>query len=168
MLALIPLAADPEPGALEHATFDLVNHYRTQHGLPPMAWNAAVAAQALRHSRDMASGACDFGHDGFGDRVDALRDQLTGLGAAGENVFETSDPSDLALSAVNHWLNSPPHLHNIRGDFTLSGLGIARSPDGVWYFTQIFIKIRPPAPLPPAPADSSVTGLPFAPAVEIR
>jgi uncharacterized protein YkwD len=97
-----PLAADPEPGALEHETFDLINRYRQQEGLALLEWNEAVAAQALRHSRDMAAGACDFGHDGFGDRVDALRGQLTGLSGAGENVFETTDPNDLALSAVRH------------------------------------------------------------------
>ena len=130
---------------LERQTFALVNDYRHEHGLPPLAWNATIAATARVHSRDMAEGRCDFGHDGFSDRVRHLREVLGPLRGGGENVLETDDPNEVARTAVTLWLHSPAHLHNIRGDFDSSGLGIWQSEQGVIYFTQIFVKLAPPA-----------------------
>jgi len=51
----------------------------------------------------------------------------------------------LAQNAVTLWLHSPHHLENIRGDYIYSGLGVWRDKDGVIYFTQIFVKIKPQA-----------------------
>ena len=124
---------------LERETFALVNDYRHQHDLPPLVWNAAVATEARGHSRDMAEGRVDFGHDGFHDRIDRLRVDFTRLRGAGENVLYTDDPQDVARSAVTIWLHSPEHLHNIRGDFNYSGIGVWESKEGTIYFTQIFV-----------------------------
>ena len=55
----------------------------------------------------------------------------------------TDDPRDLARSAVTEWLNSPAHLHNIRGNFTTSGIGVWENADGTVYFTQIFVRLAP-------------------------
>jgi hypothetical protein len=35
-----------------------------------------------------------------------------------------------------------PALHNIRGDFQYSGLGLWRRADGAYFFTQIFVRAR--------------------------
>jgi uncharacterized protein YkwD len=128
---------------LERETFSLINDYRRTHDLAPLTWDAAIAETARGHSRDMAEGRVDFGHDGFRDRVDRLRKSLFGLRGAGENVLFTDNPNDIARNAVSVWLQSPPHLHNIRGDFTHSGIGVWESREGVVYFTQIFVKVTP-------------------------
>jgi uncharacterized protein YkwD len=146
-LFLSRFAAGEEPGKvestdpkLEHAVFVLINQYRTSENLIPLSWSPEIAETARAHSRDMATGAIDFGHAGFRDRTRHLASVFLGLTGCGENVLETSDPHDAARSAVALWLKSPPHLHNIRGDFTLSGIGTWVSPGGVIYFTEIFVR----------------------------
>jgi uncharacterized protein YkwD len=138
--------------ALERQVFALINEYRQDQDLPALTWNDAIADAARGHSRDMAEGRVDFGHEGFSDRVGHLRDEMGRVAGAGENVLYTDDPRDLARSAVTEWLHSPPHLHNIRGNFTYSGIGVWESSDGAVYFTQIFVRLAP-AP-PPAPENA--------------
>src|SRR5579859_5216982 len=58
---------------LEQETFSLINRYRRESSLLPLQWDNAIAKLARVHSRDMATGATDFGHDGFGDRVSRLK-----------------------------------------------------------------------------------------------
>jgi uncharacterized protein YkwD len=122
----------------------LINQYRTGNGLPPLVWNVAVADMARRHSRDMATGEVAFGHGGFKDRMATLRGMFSGMTSGGENVFYTDAVPDVAQLAVQSWLHSPPHLHNIRGDFQYSGLGLWRRADGAYFFTQIFVRASSP------------------------
>jgi len=127
---------------LERETFALINEYRNEHHLPDLIWNAEIAQVARVHSRDMAAGDVDFGHDGFSGRIHRLRGSFPGLHGAGENVLMTDDPGEVARKAVALWLDSPPHLHNIRGDFNASGIGVSINKEGVIYFTQIFVKLQ--------------------------
>ena len=148
---------------LEKETFDLVNGYRKDHKLPPFEWSAAIAKVSRGHSRNMASGETDFGHDGFNKRVDVLKVKLPGLRGAGENVLRTNHPDGLAKLALQSWLGSPHHLKNIRGDFNLSGLGVWVDDEGMVYFTQIFIKTVPVVkePEPTAKVETALTTNPF-------
>jgi uncharacterized protein YkwD len=133
---------------LERETFALVNDYRRANGLPSLAWDDEIARIARLHSRDMASGEVDFGHAGFSQRIDRLRAVLAGtVRSGGENVLMTDSPDDVARTAVGIWLNSPAHLHNIRGAFNESAIGISESAEGVLYFTQIFVQVVPAAGL---------------------
>jgi uncharacterized protein YkwD len=127
---------------LERETFALVNQYRKANDLPALVWDDAIAAEARGHSRDMATGEVDFGHDGFSGRVDRLKDAMSGLRGAGENVLMTDNPDQVARSAVALWLRSPHHLKNIRGDYNYSGLGVWEDKGGTIYFTQIFVKVE--------------------------
>ena len=158
----------PEPGGanyrteVEQATFSLVNQYRKASDLPPLTWNNAIAKAARDHSRDMATGEVDFGHDGFNERINRLKIVLPGLWGAGENVLFTSDLDGVARNAVTMWLHSPHHLKNIRGDYNTSGLGAWQKKDGTIYLTQIFVKIIPRShETEAAPAPAVVT--PFGP-----
>jgi uncharacterized protein YkwD len=142
-----PLAAAVElPRQLEHKTFDLINQYREAEGLPRLVWNSAIANIARLHSRDMATGEVGFGHGGFRERMSELHDLFAGMRGGGENVFYTDAVPGVARAAVQAWLHSPPHLHNIRGDYQSSGLGLWRRSDGAYFFTQIFVKVAPPEP----------------------
>ena len=132
-------------GEVEKETFILVNQYRKTSRLPLLAWDEEIAKVARAHSKDMATGEVDFGHEGFSDRVTHLKSVMTGFRGAGENVLMTSNLDDVARSAVALWLRSPHHLENIRGDFNYSGLGVWQDKDGTIYFTQIFMKFAPPA-----------------------
>lgn len=140
---------------LEKETFLLINQYRKDNKLTSFVWSGDIAKVARAHSKDMATGDVDFGHDGFGKRVKELKVVMVGLNGAGENVLKTDDPDQVAQSAVRIWLNSPHHLENIRGDFNYSGIGVWRDDQGMVYFTQIFVKIEPEtaeAQAAPAPA----------------
>ena len=129
---------------VEKETFLLVNQYRKKNDLPPFVWDEAIAKTARAHSKDMATGEVDFGHEGFSDRIKHLKTVMTGrkVKSAGENVLYTSDLDDVAKRAVTIWLHSPHHLENIRGDYNYSGLGVWQDKDGTIYFTQIFVKIE--------------------------
>ena len=128
---------------LEQETFLLVNDYRKKNKLPMLSWSSAIAQVAREHSKDMATGKVDFGHDGFNGRVNRLKTTLIRLNGCGENVLKTDDPNEIARKAVELWLRSPAHLHNIRGDYNCSGMGIWEDKDGMIYFTQIFAKVGP-------------------------
>ncbi|MEB3337507.1 MAG: hypothetical protein VKJ46_08605 [Leptolyngbyaceae bacterium] len=39
-------------------------------------------------------------------------------------------------------MKSPGHLKNIKGQYNLTGIGIAKDSQGKYYFTQIFILRR--------------------------
>jgi len=129
--------------AVERETFALINGYRKSRELPSLAWDDKIAKAARAHSRDMATGEVDFGHDGFRERVSGLKSVMAGFRGAGENVFMSSDLNEVAHQAVEVWLHSPHHLENIRGDFNYSGMGVWQDKDGTIYFTQIFMKFAP-------------------------
>jgi len=162
VLALLTLAAFSRAGAqqpllptfedgahadfrngLEQETFFLVNQYRKSSKLPPLQWDGVIAKVARGHSKDMATGDVDFGHDGFSRRITQLRTVMIGLRGAGENVLRTDNPDQVARTAVDLWLHSPRHLENIRGDYNYSGLGVWVDDKGMIYFTQIFVNIQP-------------------------
>ncbi|MDZ7371984.1 MAG: CAP domain-containing protein [candidate division KSB1 bacterium] len=119
-------------------THELVNAHRSALRLPPLLWNETVAEQAVKHSRDMASGRVPLGHEGFEERFRAISTVLS-VQAGGENAAYNYGFNDPSQAAVNGWLNSPGHRANIEGEYTLTGLGCARDAKGGWYFTQIFI-----------------------------
>jgi uncharacterized protein YkwD len=127
---------------LENQTHARVNDYRASRGLPLLAWSDVVADQARRHSLDMATGAVGFGHDGFKQRAAAIDRTIPWIGVS-ENLYMMTDRPDPAAAAVAGWVDSADHRKHIEGDFDMTGVGIARAPDGRLYFTQIFVKSQP-------------------------
>ena len=153
---------------VEKETFLHVNEYRKENDLPLLVWSDAVAKEARAHSKDMATGEVDFGHDGFSDRVDHLKEALPGIWGAGENVLFTSNLDGVAKTAVTLWLHSPHHLKNIRGEYNYSGVGVWQDKNGVIYFTQLFVNVKPPEKQPETsaqPGINSAFGLLAAPVV---
>lgn len=130
------------PG-MEQLVFQKVNEYRRSQGLTDLEWNADVADLARNHSRDMAQGTVPFGHDGFSGRVSELS-SLFRISAAAENVGLTSNLDSPARVVVDAWIANPTHKDNIEDDFNTTGVGVARNASSdTWYFTQLYVKIRP-------------------------
>ncbi len=121
---------------LQQSVLDYVNQYRKTKGLAPLKMMSLITAEALKHSKNMADGRVDFGHDGFEGRADRLMSQIELSNAIAENVAYGKFS---AQEVVNRWIQSPGHKKNIEGKFTLTGVGIIRRADGYLYFTQIFI-----------------------------
>jgi uncharacterized protein YkwD len=139
-----PVAQAQTAGAatttMETAVFNQINAYRASQKLPALKLNAAITTQARNHSATQAS-TKRMSHDGFQARVNAIGQTVPWAGAA-ENVAYNMGYSDPATVAVNGWIKSPGHLANIKGNYNLTGIGVARNAQGQVYFTQIFIRSR--------------------------
>lgn len=121
---------------LQQSVLDYVNQYRRGRGLAPLKMIPLITAEALKHSKNMADGRVDFGHDGFEGRADRLMSQIELSNAIAENVAYGKFS---AQEVVNRWIQSPGHRKNIEGKFNLTGVGIIKRSDGYIYFTQIFL-----------------------------
>jgi uncharacterized protein YkwD len=122
---------------IENEIFVYINLYRKSVGLNPLELNDIESVAAAKHCNNMASGKVSFGHAGFQKRIKAISSQLGNIEASAENVAVGTMS---AKEVVNVWLQSPEHKKNIEGDYTLTGIGIAKSRKGVMYFTEIFTK----------------------------
>jgi uncharacterized protein YkwD len=125
---------------LESRTFQLVNEHRRSRGIPPLAYDAGIAAVARRHSEEMAAGRVPAGHEGFEKRGRAISKTIPWKRIA-ENVgFNDYPPSQTVRTAVSGWLGSRGHRGNIEGRYDVTGVGIARDSGGAYHYTQIFVK----------------------------
>jgi len=114
-----------------------VNKHRKAIGKPDLQMLNAASVEAAKHSNNMAAKRVAFGHTGFEGRISAISKSLGGtVSAAAENV---ADGKLTAQQVVDGWLHSPGHKKNIEGNYTLTGIGLAKDAGGVIFFTQIFV-----------------------------
>ncbi|RCJ41301.1 alkaline phosphatase [Nostoc minutum NIES-26] len=125
-----------ETTALEKSVFDQINRYRAAKKLPKLKLNPTISRQARIHSQNMARGKVPFSHQGFERRVTAIPLRFN---SAAENVAFNQGYSNPASEAVTGWLDSPGHLKNIKGNYNLTGIGVAANKQGEVYLTQIFL-----------------------------
>lgn len=97
----------------------------------------AASSEAAKHSNAMASRSTGFGHKGFEIRVTNISRQIGPVSAAAENV---AYGKLTAQQVVNGWLKSPGHKKNIDGNYSLTGIGVAKDNKGIIFFTQIFLR----------------------------
>lgn len=129
--------SNSELNALEQSAFNKVNEYRASKGLAALTWSANIANISREHSVNMAAISV-LSHDGFNTRAATL--QASGAISVGENVAVNSGFSDPAATAVTGWINSPGHEANMVGNYTKTGMGVAISSNGSYYFTQMFTR----------------------------
>jgi len=122
--------------SLQSDILKLVNQHRAALGLNALQMSDAATTEATKHSTDMAKGRMSFGHDGYDERMTNLNKKLGSLRATGENVAYGKINAE---QVMDMWLNSPGHKKNIEGNFSMIGIGIAKSRSGYLYFTQIFL-----------------------------
>ena len=126
----------PSPySAMATDVLKLINEHRVQIKRKPLVMNETISAAAIKHSDNMATGAVEFGHDGFDERIEGLRKKIKQTNSWAENV---AYGAKTAQQVVKMWLNSPEHKENIEGNYNLTGIGIVKGRDGNLYFTQIF------------------------------
>jgi uncharacterized protein YkwD len=116
-----------------------VNEFRRDQGLKPLTIDPIISAQAREHSADMARNGKAISHRGFNERLQDIRKNIP-YRAAAENVAASVGHEDPARTAVEGWKNSSEHRKNMLGDFSLTGIGIAHSKEGTYFFTQIFLE----------------------------
>lgn len=132
----IVIATNVAPG-IEKEILVLINNYRKSKGLPALADLPIMTREARKHSVNMASGKVKFGHFGFDSRKDQVVAQNAKITSFAENV---AFGSKTAEEVVKGWIASPGHKKNIEGNYTYSGIGVARNAKNQLYFTQLFAK----------------------------
>lgn len=128
--------------AFERRAFEEINQQRITAGLQPLVWSDAAAKIARLHSENMANFKF-FSHEGLdgsmvNDRADAFG--ISKWKAIGENIAYNRGYNNPIEFAVERWMQSPGHRENIlNGRWTESGIGIAITQDGTYYFTEVFL-----------------------------
>ena len=93
-----------------------LNAIRTSHGLAPLKLNPALTIAARGHSSEMLADGY-FAHDSvngapFWKRLTTYSDSAQGSWSVGENLLWSS-PEVGAAKALQLWMASPEHRHNI-------------------------------------------------------
>lgn len=128
---------------IEQQVFELINLKRIEYGLTPLIWNEKTARVARLHSENMAEYRF-FSHRGLDGRTVDSRADSIGLRKwrmIGENIASLRGYQEPFKHVIDCWMRSPGHRENLlREKWKESGVGIAVSPDGTYYFTQVFLK----------------------------
>ncbi len=127
----------------ERLAFDIVNQKRAENGLAPLTWSDDIATIARLHSQNMAEFNF-FGHRGLDNKMVSDRADDNGVKkwrSIGENIAYNRGYQDPVTKAVELWLASPSHNHNMMDlNWKESAIGVAIAEDGSYYFTQVFLK----------------------------
>jgi uncharacterized protein YkwD len=126
---------------LKQSVFQKVNEYRVSQNISPLKLDPVISQPSEQHSQNMATGKVTFSHAGSEQRFDQISNQIAYQKIA-ENVGYNSGYSNPAEQVVEGWIKSDGHRKNMLGDYNLTGIGVAKNPEGEYYFTQIFVKSR--------------------------
>ena len=129
------------PEDLEQEVYRLVNQHRSKERFSGLKWSEEIAKECRIHSRSMASAKIQLSHDGFDERMMRIKKKIDFLRGA-ENVAFNERVKDPAREAIETWLKSSGHRANMESEYDMTGVGVAKSKEGRYYFTQIFIKKR--------------------------
>lgn len=135
------LPPPPDLADVERRTVDAVNRVRREAGLSPLESDPRLAAVARRHSEDMLRRDY-FSHrspEGFGatERVRAAGIRYRRLA---ENIHRSRGADDPVTTAVESWLQSPPHREAmLDAEVRATGVGVAYDDSGRVVFTQLFM-----------------------------
>jgi uncharacterized protein YkwD len=127
--------------SLEQKTIDAVNRERKRAGLQALSVSPALTRVAQAHS-DYQARTGVSAHQGEGGSAPADRARAGGIewSILGENVAMNFGYDDPVAVAVQGWMKSAPHRHNILNpEFELTGVGVSSGRDGKIYFTQMFL-----------------------------
>jgi len=135
----------------------LVNDYRAQHALKPLAWNNGIAAVAQDWTLRSAQTANRDGAGTFTHNPSFASQYPAGARHASENIAWNMSVDQ----AFEWWVNSEPHRANmLRAADTDLGIGVVlltSGPNkGVYLATVNFGQYERPAPAPAAPEPTQI------------
>jgi uncharacterized protein YkwD len=129
--------------ALEHLVFDLINKKRGEFGLSPVVWSNDLERLAHAYSNDMATNNFFSHQDLNGKRINNRADAMgiTKWHSLGENIGYIRGYDNPFKGVVESWMKSAGHRENILNNrWEKSGVGIAVTNSGTYYFTQVFLR----------------------------
>jgi uncharacterized protein YkwD len=122
------------------ALHDKINELRGKRDLLPLARNEKLDAAAQKHAENMAKQEkCSHELDGNRSKDRVLMEGYQ-ASVVGENVAQAPVGSNKSAAAVvDAWRYSPGHYKNIMLEVvTETGIGVAKSKSGKWYYCQVF------------------------------
>jgi len=121
---------------IEKDILTLVNEHRQNIGINPLSCLDNISGVADGHTDYMIETGI-LSHDNFNQRAEILMD-IEGAKSVGENVAYGYNS---AKGALEGWLKSDEHRKAIENtSYTHFGISSELNCNGVYYFTQIFIK----------------------------
>lgn len=123
----------------ENRVITLVNAERAKAGLPPLKANWQLSRVARYKSQDMIDKGY-FSHTSptYGSPFTMMQSFGIKFSSAGENIAMGQKTPEEVMAG---WMNSPGHRSNIlSASYSEIGVGLAKSPSGVFYWTQMFIR----------------------------
>lgn len=123
--------------AMQKEILYYINKYRILHGMSMLKMNKLITHEATIHSQEMAQHKIPFGHLKYEQRMNRLFKAIPHARGGAENVAFNYKTAKIV---VDGWLNSPGHRQNIRGNYNLTGIGIAKDERGRIYYTQLFVR----------------------------
>jgi uncharacterized protein YkwD len=149
----LAMASAPSASALsndEQSMFDLTNQSRSQNGLGPLQYDAALSNVARGWVAAMSASGT-LSHNG--NLANLVGSQVTGdWTRIGENVGYGGSPSGLETA----FMNSPGHRANILGDFNRVGIATLRDANGTFWVVVDFVKGPALNTPPPVPQGSTI------------
>jgi uncharacterized protein YkwD len=129
--------------SIENETFKFLNQKRIEKGLEPLYWSEELAKIARLHSENMAK-LKFFSHTDLDKNTVIERAKSLGIKqwkAIGENIGYVRNVSNVVVSLYEEWIKSEPHRKNIfSSNYKETGIGVAITEDGTYYFTQVLIE----------------------------
>ena len=130
-------------GSLSGNLHAQVNIFRTSSGRTALKRHKGLDRMAQQHCEFMRQNRGKFGkssltHYGFEERALAAQ-RMMSMSNVGENIATCSGMGkNSASTLVNAWKNSSGHLKNMKGDWSVTGIGAVVDSDGTVFATQIF------------------------------
>ena len=125
---------------LVQSVYSKVNEHRAGKNLPRLILHEKLNLIARRHSASMAQGVVEWSHRGYHDRFREIGKYMAGMNKA-ENLARIWGHEDPATKAIEEWIKSPSHRKAMEdGRFRVTGIGVAKSSDEKYYFTQLFVQ----------------------------
>jgi hypothetical protein len=114
----------------ERALFDDLNRERSAQGLPPLKWDAALAAAAREHAARMAQRNV-LSHQLPGEPQ--IQDRATQAGARFTTIAENIAVAPNSATIHSAWMQSPHHRENILDpELNVVGIGVVKGSDGLF------------------------------------
>jgi Cysteine-rich secretory protein family len=114
-------AAHPQTSVADQTLLNAANRDRASAGLPPLRWDAALAAAAHQHALRMAQ-MNQLSHQFPGEPP--MQDRARQAGARFSLIAENVAEGPTVSGMHTQWMNSPPHRANLL-DTELNSVGIS-------------------------------------------